>query len=71
MNAGLRHARYVITENPVTLLAFGLLVLIVLVALLGPCDRALRSRSPPTPRGRSSRPRERTGSAPISSGATS
>ena len=36
MSAGLRHARYVITENPVTLFAFGLLVLIVLVALLGP-----------------------------------
>ena len=36
MKASLHHARYVITENPVTLFAFGLLVLIVLVALLGP-----------------------------------
>jgi len=31
-----RHARYVIGENPVTGLAFGLFVLIVLVALVGP-----------------------------------
>ncbi len=36
MSSSLRHARYVVTENPVTLLAFGLLVLIVLAALLGP-----------------------------------
>jgi peptide/nickel transport system permease protein len=32
----LRHARYVIGENPVTGLAFGLFVLILLAALLGP-----------------------------------
>ncbi|NVO15384.1 MAG: ABC transporter permease [Rhodoplanes sp.] len=31
-----RHARYVISENPVTGLAFGLFVLIVLAALFGP-----------------------------------
>jgi len=31
-----RHARYVISENPVTGLAFGLFVLIVLTALFGP-----------------------------------
>ena len=31
-----RHARYVIGENPVTGFAFGLFVLIVLAALLGP-----------------------------------
>jgi len=34
--AMLRHARYVIGENPVTGLAFGLFVLIVLAALFGP-----------------------------------
>jgi peptide/nickel transport system permease protein len=34
--AMLRHARYVIGENPVTGLAFGLFVLIVLAAALGP-----------------------------------
>jgi peptide/nickel transport system permease protein len=34
--AMLRHARYVIGENPVTGLAFGLFVLIVLAALAGP-----------------------------------
>src|SRR5262245_38540177 len=34
--ATLRHARYVIGENPVTGVAFALFVLIVLVALLGP-----------------------------------
>src|SRR5262249_59836575 len=34
--ATMRHARYVIGENPVTGLAFALFVLIVLVALVGP-----------------------------------
>ena len=34
--ATVRHARYVIGENPVTGLAFALFVLIVLVALVGP-----------------------------------
>jgi peptide/nickel transport system permease protein len=33
---GLRHARYVVGENPITLLAFGLLILMLLAALLGP-----------------------------------
>ena len=32
----LRHARYVISENPVTGLAFGLFVLIIVAALIGP-----------------------------------
>jgi peptide/nickel transport system permease protein len=36
VSTAVRHARYVVTENPVTLLAFGLLVLIVLAALFGP-----------------------------------
>jgi peptide/nickel transport system permease protein len=36
MRGTLRHARYVVGENPVTLLAFGLLVLMLLAALLGP-----------------------------------
>jgi peptide/nickel transport system permease protein len=36
VGATLRHARYVISENPVTGVAFGLFVLIVLAALLGP-----------------------------------
>jgi peptide/nickel transport system permease protein len=35
-NSILRHARYVIGENPVTGLAFGLFVLIALCALIGP-----------------------------------
>src|SRR3954452_5311083 len=34
--ATLKHARYVIGENPVTAFAFALFVLIVLAALLGP-----------------------------------
>jgi peptide/nickel transport system permease protein len=36
LGATLRHARYVVSENPVTGLAFGLFVLIVLLALFGP-----------------------------------
>ncbi|MGH7333433.1 MAG: ABC transporter permease [Candidatus Rokuibacteriota bacterium] len=36
MTDALRHARYVVGENPVTLLAFGLFVLMLLAALLGP-----------------------------------
>ena len=35
-NATLKHARYVIGENPVTGFAFGLFVLIVIAAVLGP-----------------------------------
>jgi peptide/nickel transport system permease protein len=34
--SGLAHARYVITENPVTAFAFGLFLLIVLAAIFGP-----------------------------------
>ncbi len=34
--AALRHTRYVVTENPVTFLAFGLLVLLLLLGALGP-----------------------------------
>lgn len=34
--SALRHARYVLGENPVTAFAFGLFVLIVLAAILGP-----------------------------------
>jgi len=36
MTAALRHLRYVLGENPVTLAAFALFVLLVAVALLGP-----------------------------------
>ena len=36
VGATLHHARYVISENPVTGVAFGLFVLIVIAALLGP-----------------------------------
>ena len=36
LTALLRHARYVIGENPVTGLAFGLFVLIIVAALIGP-----------------------------------
>jgi peptide/nickel transport system permease protein len=36
LSATLRHARYVIGENPVTGLAFGLFVMIVFLALFGP-----------------------------------
>jgi peptide/nickel transport system permease protein len=35
-NSILRHARYVIAENPITGLAFGLFILIALCALIGP-----------------------------------
>jgi peptide/nickel transport system permease protein len=34
--AALRHTRYVVTENPVTFLAFALLVLLLALAVLGP-----------------------------------
>ena len=34
--AALRHARYVVTENPLTLLAFSLLLLLLLLAAFGP-----------------------------------
>ena len=34
--AALRHARYVVTENPITLVAFSMLVMLLLLALLGP-----------------------------------
>lgn len=55
--SALRHARYVIGENPVTAFAFGLFVLIVLAAILGPSlvpydplasntSRALQAPSP-------------------------
>jgi peptide/nickel transport system permease protein len=36
MSRLLRHARHVVTENPVTLAAFGLLLAFVLLAILGP-----------------------------------
>ena len=57
MSETLRHARYVVGENPVTLLAFGLLVLIVLAALLGPVvapydpltTNTVRKLEPPSP----------------------
>ena len=34
--AALRHARYVVTENPITLIAFSMLLMLLLLALLGP-----------------------------------
>jgi peptide/nickel transport system permease protein len=34
--AALRHARYVVTENPITLVAFSMLLMLLLLALLGP-----------------------------------
>jgi peptide/nickel transport system permease protein len=36
VDAALRHARYVVAENPVTFVAFGLFTAFVLLALLGP-----------------------------------
>jgi len=36
LGAALRHARYILGENAVTGFAFGLFLLIVLAALLGP-----------------------------------
>ncbi|MFZ4809101.1 MAG: ABC transporter permease [Hyphomicrobiaceae bacterium] len=36
MNAALRHARYVVSENPVTGFAFGLALLLLLAATIGP-----------------------------------
>ncbi|MFZ0671978.1 MAG: ABC transporter permease, partial [Pseudolabrys sp.] len=35
-NSIFRHARYVVAENPVTGVAFGLFILIALCALIGP-----------------------------------
>jgi peptide/nickel transport system permease protein len=54
----LRHARYVVSENPVTLLAFALLILMLLAALLGPAiapydplaTNSVRKLEPPTSR---------------------
>jgi len=44
--ATLKHARYVIGENPVTGFAFGLFVLIVIAAVLGPSScPTIRSRA--------------------------
>src|SRR5947209_13278011 len=56
--ATLRHARYVIGENPVTGLAFALFVLIVVVALIGPylvphdplASDTAAALAPPSPR---------------------
>ena len=39
--ATLHHARYVLRDNAVTGFAFGLFLLIVLAALIGPLHRAL------------------------------
>ncbi|MEA2935412.1 MAG: peptide/nickel transport system permease protein, partial [Variibacter sp.] len=36
LSATLRHARYVVSENPITGLAFALFVLFILAALIGP-----------------------------------
>lgn len=56
MSATLRHIRYVMTENPVTLFAFGLFGLIVFCAIFGPwiapydplATNAARSLQPPS-----------------------
>ena len=64
----LQHAVYVIGDNPVTGLSFGLFVLIVLCAIFGPSSRpTIRWRA--TPRRRCSRRPGHIGSAPISSAA--
>lgn len=65
-----RHLRHVVTENPVTGAAFGLFVLLVLTAVLGP---VLAPYDPcrATPPIRWRRRRRATGSAPTSSAATS
>ena len=68
--ATLRHARYIISDNPVTGLAFGLFVLIVLLAAVRALDRSRTIRWPATRRPRSSRRPRRIGSAPISSAGT-
>ena len=46
------HTRYVLGENRVTGFAFGLLIVIVFAALLGPCIVPLRSAGDATPRRR-------------------
>ena len=69
LGAALRHARYVLGENPVTGFAFGLFLLIVLAALFGPylvpydplASNTAAALKPPS---------RRTGSAPTSSAAT-
>ena len=56
MNQFLRHARHTVTENPITLVAFGLLVLFVLLAIFGPwmaphdplASNAARTLQPPS-----------------------
>ena len=50
--ATLGHVRYVLGENRVTGFAFGLFVLIVLAALIGPVSSCPTIRWPATPRRR-------------------
>ena len=67
----LRHARYVLSENPVTGLAFGLFALLLVAALFGPSIAPYDAAADQRRRGAASRRRRRTGSAPTSSAATS
>ena len=61
----LRHARYVLSENPVTGLAFGLFAMFLLAAILGPAlapysplqSNATMALKPPSVRHRSIGPR--------------
>ena len=62
--------RYVLAENRVTAFAFGLFVLIVLAALIGPYHRSLRSAGQQHGVGAEAALGRRTGSAPTSSAAT-
>ena len=66
----LRHSRYVIGENPVTGLAFGLFVLILLAALIGPWIVPLRPARERHRGGAEAALGRRTGLAPINSDAT-
>jgi hypothetical protein len=66
--AALRHARYVVTENPITLVAFSMLLLLLLLALLGPVLARLRPAQ--ERHGEHPAPRRATGSGPTSSDGT-
>ena len=66
----LRHGRYVIGENRVTGFAFGLFLLIVLAAVIGPYIVPYDPLASNTAAALKGRRRRSTGSAPTSSAAT-
>jgi hypothetical protein len=67
----LAHARHIVSENPVTGLAFGLFALILFAAIFGAAGRALRSTRLEHQFGAQAAEARPTGSAPTSSAAIS